>query len=57
VNIANIHGQYNRGWRVYLDIFPISSHDYIIKNKLNEKDAYEIAEKISLFLNRNIKID
>jgi hypothetical protein len=57
VNIVNIHGQYNRGWRVYLDIFPISSQDYIIKNKLKEKDAHEIAEKISLFLNRNIKID
>ncbi|WP_343589884.1 hypothetical protein [Flavobacterium sp.] len=57
VNVVYLNGKYSLGWKVYLDVFPISSNDYIIKKHLLEKDAHEIAEKISIFLNRNVKIE
>ncbi|MEN2488435.1 hypothetical protein AAYQ05_11610 [Flavobacterium sp. B11] len=57
VNVVYLNEKYSLGWKVYLDVFPISSNDYIIKKQLKEKDAYEIAEKISIFLNRNVKIE
>ncbi|MCV2486913.1 hypothetical protein OD917_18425 [Flavobacterium sp. SH_e] len=57
VNVIYLRGKYSLGWMVYLDVFPISSNDYIIKKQLLEKDAHEIAEKISIFLNRNVKIE
>ncbi|WP_343697615.1 hypothetical protein [Flavobacterium sp.] len=56
VNICYINS-YNLGWMVYLDIFPDSSHDYTIKQRLHEKEANEVAKAISIFLNRNIKIE
>jgi hypothetical protein len=56
VNVCYINS-FNTGWMVYLDIFPDSSHDYIIKKRLQEKEARELAETISLFLDRNIKIE
>ncbi|MHC0444616.1 hypothetical protein ACWA1F_04360 [Flavobacterium sp. 3-218] len=57
VNVAYINAKYSLGWMVYLDVFPISSNDYVIKKHLKEKEAHEIAERISIFLNRNIKIE
>ncbi|MFD2939101.1 hypothetical protein [Flavobacterium notoginsengisoli] len=57
VNVTYLRGKYSLGWKVYLDVFPISSNDYIIKKQLLEKDAHEIAEKISIFLDRNVKVE
>jgi hypothetical protein len=56
VNIAYANGKHNVGWMVYLNVFPNSSYDHTIKKRLKEKEAHEIAAKISLFLDRNIKI-
>ena len=56
INLCYINSN-NIGWMIYLDIFPDSSHDYIIKKRLHEKEARELAEIISLFLDRNIKIE
>jgi hypothetical protein len=57
VNIYNSINKFESGWIIYLKIFPDSSHDYIIKKRLGEKEAIEIADKISLFLNRKVIID
>lgn len=57
INVVYLNEKYSLGWKVYLDVFPISSNDYIIKKQLLEKDAHEIAEKISIFLDRNVKIE
>lgn len=57
VNIAYANGKHNVGWMVYLNVFPNSSYDHIIKKRLKEKEAHEIAAEISLFLDRNIKIE
>ncbi|MFD1605839.1 hypothetical protein ACFSJW_04485 [Flavobacterium artemisiae] len=54
VNICYIN-KHNIGWMVYLDIFPDSSHDYTIKKRLQEKEAQELAETVSLFLDRKVK--
>ncbi len=57
INIMYLNTRHSKGWMVYLDVFPISSNDYIIKKRLREKEAHGIAEKISIFLDRNIKVE
>lgn len=56
VNIAYSVNKFELGWTVY-----IKKHreidNYIIKKRLKEEDAQEIAEKLSTFLNKNVVID
>ncbi|MCU4190136.1 hypothetical protein M9Q43_13315 [Flavobacterium sp. HXWNR29] len=51
INISYNVNQFESGWTVYLNNF---SKEYIIKKRLKENDAIEIANELASFLKKNV---
>lgn len=54
VNISYSVNQFESGWTIYLKNF---SKEYIIKKRMKENDALEIANKLAAFLNKSVLRD
>lgn len=56
VNIIYNLNKFESGWTIYLKRH-VESQNYIVKKRLKEEDAHIIANKIAIFLDKQIFID